>query len=337
MGAGHDSAARVLADRLRERGAAVDCVDVLTLPRWHKGEVVRGFYRLMISRAPAAYGFIMATWMDHPGFFERVTAAGAGDYERGLAERVESVGADVVVSTYNLGAQALGRLRAAGRITVPVISYVTDPGAHPYWVAPGIDSYVVPLPQTACAMRELGADPVTVAAPLVDVPPVDREEARDRWDLPDDCTVVLVNGGSWGVGSAAHTAEQLSRVAGVLPVVLCGRSERLGRRVEGLPGCRAVPWTDDAIGLLAASDVVVDNAGGTTCWEALALRRPVVLHRPIPGHGRLNVATLVAAGLATRTDDPDELAAAVRDPRPPVGADAVFAAPDVADLVADAW
>ncbi|MEE3921714.1 hypothetical protein V2I01_36055 [Micromonospora sp. BRA006-A] len=37
--------------------------------------------------------------------------------------------------------------------------------------------------------------------------------------------------------------------------------------------------------LMRAVDVMVENAGGLTCQEALAAGLPVVTYRPIAGHG----------------------------------------------------
>ncbi len=174
---------------------------------------------------------------------------------------------------------------------------------------------------------------MSTVAPLVAVGrTVDKAQARRRRELADRARVALVNGGSWGIGAAASTARTLA-AAGIVPVVLCGRSTRLAREVSRVPGARAVPWTDDVPGLLAAADVVVDNAGGTTCWEALAAGRPVVVHRPIGGHGRLNAAALADAGLADWTDDDVGLRIAALQALPSPAAEAVFAAPDAADRI----
>jgi UDP-N-acetylglucosamine:LPS N-acetylglucosamine transferase len=86
---------------------------------------------------------------------------------------------------------------------------------------------------------------------------------------------------------------------------------------------------------LAAADVVVDNAGGQLCWEALAARKPVVLFDPLPGHGRLNAAALVEADLVTLARTPEQLQDAVRHPRaaPPLPAE--WSGPPVEELVLD--
>jgi UDP-N-acetylglucosamine:LPS N-acetylglucosamine transferase len=50
--------------------------------------------------------------------------------------------------------------------------------------------------------------------------------------------------------------------------------------------------------LMAAVDVVVNNAGGVTAAEALACGRGLVIFRPVAGHGRASAAAMAKAGLA---------------------------------------
>src|SRR5579872_6575752 len=86
MGAGHDAVARALSRRLWAHGIEPETLDVLALPRWRQGDALRGFYRGMVRFAPAVYGFVMEQWMRRPEFFERVVAAGSGDYTKPLLD-----------------------------------------------------------------------------------------------------------------------------------------------------------------------------------------------------------------------------------------------------------
>jgi UDP-N-acetylglucosamine:LPS N-acetylglucosamine transferase len=69
----------------------------------------------------------------------------------------------------------------------------------------------------------------------------------------------------------------------------------------------ALGWTDDMPALLAACDVVVQNAGGLTSLEALATGVPVLTYRSLDGHGRTNAAALEAAGWIPWVRHRDEL------------------------------
>ena len=339
MGAGHDTAAAALAAQAEAEGHTVRTVDLLAMPPHGEGDLLRGFYHLMMRGFPWLYDWAMRTWIGHPGLFVFLTRNGGRSSERPLLDDVASFQPDAIVAVYNLAAQVLGRLRNQGRLDAPVATYVTDPGAHPYWVWSGVDLTLAPMGTTAAALEDMGAMAVKPVTPLVAAPylqPVDRGEARRRWGVPREARVVVVNGGSWGVGEVAAAARHLTSAADLV-LVLCGHSSRLARRIDRLSGARAVPWTTDVVGALAAADVLVDNAGGATSWEALAVGTPTVIYRPIAGHGRINAVALQQAGLARWATSVDELLAGVREPHSPVAASAVFGGERAVEVLDTLW
>ncbi|MGH3609473.1 MAG: hypothetical protein ACRDS0_27975 [Pseudonocardiaceae bacterium] len=64
-------------------------------------------------------------------------------------------------------------------------------------------------------------------------------------------------------------------------------------------------------GLMAAADVLVENAGGLTSKEALRIGLPVVTFRPIAGHGRHDAQALARLGLTDLVDDETTLRTAL--------------------------
>src|SRR5206468_2436809 len=63
--------------------------------------------------------------------------------------------------------------------------------------------------------------------------------------------------------------------------------------------------------LMAASDVLVQNAGGLTCLEAFGAGLPVVMFDPLPGHGEDNCRLMRCAGLVSPASDAAGLRATV--------------------------
>jgi UDP-N-acetylglucosamine:LPS N-acetylglucosamine transferase len=314
MGAGHMTAAKALACATEQAGGQARVTDYLELPAGPQGRLTRGLYRGMVTKAPWIYESIMRAWMRQPRVWDYFASIGQRAYIRGLQRELSKYEPDMVVSTYNLAGQLLGRLRRAGRLEIPAIAYVTDAGAHPYWVAPGVDLHLAPLAATAERLRALGASPVQTVAPLVAPPsPLTTAQARQRLGLDPDERIALVNGGSWGVGAIEETARQVSRM-GVTACVLCGNRSPLRQRIDVMPGCHAIGWTDEVPTWIKAADVVIDSAAGATGWETIVAERPLIVHKPLAGHGRLNAVTLRTAGLATVTCTGEELAAAVANP-----------------------
>jgi UDP-N-acetylglucosamine:LPS N-acetylglucosamine transferase len=141
---------------------------------------------------------------------------------------------------------------------------------------------------------------------------VRRAEGRAWLAVGDDERLVLVAGGSWGVGhELVETVAALVGTGRYRVVTLCGSDRRLRRRLEQRGLGPALGWTDRMPALLAAADVVVENAGGLTSLEAFAAGVPIVTYRPIPGHGRDNVKAMVAAGVTTSPVDRAQLLVAV--------------------------
>lgn len=329
MGAGHVVAGAELARRLAARGAAVSTLDLIAdVPG--AGARLRATYRFLLAHAPWLYDAAMRFWSRHPAPLERVTAVGDRPFAAAIARAVTTCAPDVVVSTFNLGSQCLRRMRVRGRLAVPVVTVVTDPGAHPYWLGSPDDLHVAYLARTVGDLRDLGAR-AEVVRPLVrprfDEPP-GRDAARSAVGVAG--RVVVVSAGSWAAGEVRATVDALGGDPGTTVVVLCGHDDRLRRSLSGRAGVLPLGWVEEVEIWLAAADVVVDNAGGLTCWEALTVGSPVVLYRPLPGHGRLNARVLAQEGLAAPAAGPQGLRAAVRAARV---APFVPTGPDAADVV----
>jgi processive 1,2-diacylglycerol beta-glucosyltransferase len=138
-----------------------------------------------------------------------------------------------------------------------------------------------------------------------------RAAIRESLGLPVVGPVVLVVAGSDGMGDITSTVAILANADIGHLVVLCGRNERLRQEVAELPRVLALAWRRDVADIMAASDVLVHNAGGLSLTEAFVSGLPAVTYRPIPGHGRANARVLAQAGVVAWPQDDRELVAEV--------------------------
>lgn len=318
MGGGHDGAAYELARRLEARGWQVDVRDYLQALPFSLGFFLRWVYAAQLRVAPGSYQLLYRG-------LERawpllVAAKCIAGWARPRLRRWTRAGSyDVVVSTYPLASQALGQLRRRRRLETPVVTYLTDFSVHPLWVSRNVDAHVALHPAPAAQARRMAAGiAVRVGGPLVRPEffvrhlPAQRSRVRNELGIPADVTVALIVAGSWGVGDVRATAAELVATGAAHPLVVCGRNEALAAELRLARLGSVVGWVEDMAALMAAADVIVQNAGGLTSLEAFAAGLPVLSYRCIPGHGRSNAEAMAAAGVAAHGCMLPSLAGAIK-------------------------
>ncbi|WP_425581440.1 MGDG synthase family glycosyltransferase [Streptomyces yatensis] len=312
MGAGHDAVAAELVRRLEELGQGAGRADVLELLPHGIGAGLRSFYRTTIRRAPVVYEGIYRAFF-RPGRGPRPGSAPlAALAEDRLLDLVERERPDVVVPVFHLAAQLTGRLRVRGALNMPSAVVVTDFAVHRQWLHPGNDLHLCVTPEAADTVRRALGRPSVATGPVVASRFFAPAPGASRWRrhlsaLAPGRPPVLVSVGAWGAGTRVVDTARLVSGAGYLPVVLCGRDERLRAELSRRPEVAAFGWERDMPGLLAAVRAVVDNAAGQTALEALATGVPVIGYRPIPGHGREGVRRMAVLGLSDHARDSWEL------------------------------
>ncbi|WP_433430331.1 MGDG synthase family glycosyltransferase [Nonomuraea sp. CA-141351] len=303
MGTGHDGVAAELAARLAAENADSEIIDVLRLFPLRLGSALRRGYRGMILRAPWLYEVIYQV------FFVGKRAPGTSPLTVLAASRlrrlVDARRPDEVVSTFHLAAQITGRLRERGELPCPSTVLVTDFAVHRLWLHRGNDRYLCPNPDIVGQIAAQARRPVLRCAPVVR--PEFARAVADPGRVAGSVGVdpgdrlVLVSGGSWGVGEVIATARTLTRSGRYTPLVLCGDNAGLRRRLREAGLGPALGWRDDVPELMAAAYALVDNGSGLTCEEAFAAGLPVIIHRPIPGHGRDGARAMARAGVSMHT------------------------------------
>jgi len=315
MGAGHEGAARELARRVEARGGEAVIVDFLDAFPAPLARAWRSFYLFQLRAMPESYEKTYQLFYRHPRLWKPFMR-----FERSLAGArtlrwVERYRPDIVVSTYSFATLVVGRLREEGRISAATVNFLTDFAVHPRAVHPAVDLNLAIHPVAAENARRQVNGRVVAAGPAVDpafrASPAARAATRAWLGVPDEQPLVLIVAGSWGIGDIPATVAPLVADGRFAVVTVCGQDDGLRRRLSEQGGGVVLGWTDRMPELMAAADVLVENAGGLTSLEAFATGVPVVSYRPIPGHGRDNIGSMARAGVTTVPADDAGLVAAV--------------------------
>jgi UDP-N-acetylglucosamine:LPS N-acetylglucosamine transferase len=314
VGGGHVSAARALGAALEACGARPRLLDVYV-----------ECARFPVSRFPSLYAHVAR---HHPrvwaAFFRASGRRIANPsltlrpfLARGLAEALSAQPPRLIVSVLPGVNGLLGRLKR--RVDARLEVVLTDWAAiHRTWVAQGVDHYTVPsdaarqdLLGYGVVERALEVIGIPVRAPFAAPAPTAARRAAIRAERgldPRRFTVLVMAGAEGSPRALSNVRALLDLDLDAQVLVVCGRNERLRRRLQGRPGVVALGWRRDVHRLMQAADVLVQNAGGLSFTESLVAGLPAVTYRPIPGHGRANARVLHDAGLAPWARNRAELA-----------------------------
>jgi UDP-N-acetylglucosamine--N-acetylmuramyl-(pentapeptide) pyrophosphoryl-undecaprenol N-acetylglucosamine transferase len=234
---------RVEARLVPEAGYEFDSFRISGLPRRPGTELARAL--LLAGQAPWACGKILAARRPD-------VVLGGGGYVAGpmvLAAARRRLPAALMEADAHLG--------LANRLAAPLarrvfLSYPIPGRNGPKYVATGR-----PIPESSR--------------------PVERAEARRRFELPPEGPVVLVFGGSQGSRTLNELALDAWAEQG--PAVLHLSGDRHWGELRGRvarPDYRLLPFTKEFGAALGAADLVVARAGGSI-WEVAAAGKPAVV------------------------------------------------------------
>jgi 1,2-diacylglycerol 3-beta-galactosyltransferase len=282
-GGGHRAVATALAEAL-ERGRpgefAVTRHDPLAASRLLAG------YGPLVRWAPWVWGALYHATDSRAGvaLLRRLVL---GPVRRSVADAVARWRPAVVVSCHPLTGQA------AVSCGVAVVNVVTDlPPWHAAWRVPGVTT-----------VRPAGTG-VPVREAFSPAGPAERTALRRARGLRPDGFVAVVTGGGEGAGHLRRAACALAD-SGVDVVVLCGRNQRLRRRLTGR--VTALGYVTDVADWLRCADIVVGKAGPGTIAEATCCGAPLALTSRLPGQERGNADIVIRAGAGFRARTVREL------------------------------
>lgn len=314
-GTGHIRAAEAVREAFaaREPGLHVEHVELLSIaPGW-----VRTFYgslfETVVSRAPRLWKEIYRVTDGSDQNRARWGPVAHRTLFREFRRLLKSGPWRVCLATHFLPAQL-----AAGRFGLPPLALViTDFGLHRFWVQRGVAQYFVATETMRNDLRRRRVRRTRIEVTGIPIAPAfahapSRHDARAELGLAQDRPVVVVMGGGLGIGvdegvtaalQAAHPAVQV--------VAICARNEAARVRLCSLDippeRLRVYGTVSGMERFLAAADVVAGKPGGLTVSETLAVGRPLLLTRPIPGAEEVNTRAVVQEGAGLCAATPQEM------------------------------
>jgi UDP-N-acetylglucosamine--N-acetylmuramyl-(pentapeptide) pyrophosphoryl-undecaprenol N-acetylglucosamine transferase len=249
----------------------------------------------------------LASWRAVPALFASIRAVG---------ELFQSLRPAAVVVTGGYASGPAGI--AAGLMGLPLVLQEQNsvPGMTTRALSRWADRIHIAFPEASNRLPESRQDRVRFSGnPVRRVPDLDKAEARRRFQLPENATVLLVTGGSQGSLALNRTIEdavaalarnELDRPEGLHLLWATGP-----KHFDGVCAALAtsdvpewihmVPYIDDMPAALKGADLAVGRSGAMTTAEFLNNGLPAILV-PLPtaaaNHQEKNAEALQEAGVA---------------------------------------
>jgi len=314
-GSGHRMAARALEEAFVERGIPVEVLDSTEYSRMEAWAA--RFYRELAEWGHYLWlgVYVLIRFVPGPVRFWTV-----GVQSQRIRRALQELQPRGVVSTHPFGGDVMSYLKRRGRISSHLVSVVTDYEAHPAWVNPGTDLYVVGASETREAYIRMGVAPerivdwgIPVRRMFREVRSRDPQELRRELGLDPERFTVLFLAGALGVTPVERFFPYFQKISTPVQwLFITGKNEALRKRVEGavvryqLSG-KVYGFREDVARFMQASDLIITKGGGLTVAEALALGRPLLFVHPMPGQEQGNAYFVQRHGAGYYLKKKDEL------------------------------
>lgn len=198
---------------------------------------------------------------------------------------------DIIVATHPFPEGATAFLRHFNLWQKPLLAAVlTDYSLHNIWLYKNVDMYFVATETMKDELIKSGTTQIAYAygIPIIEGERLSKEAAREKLNLNDDKTM-LIMGGGLGLGGIEKSLKELENAKVRLNIlVVTGQNEVLYERTRKIAenskhNIMVFSYTEEIFTLMAASDLLITKPGALTMTEAFSMGLPMLLHEPIPG------------------------------------------------------
>jgi processive 1,2-diacylglycerol beta-glucosyltransferase len=302
--------------RARHPGVVAEHIDAVAEMWTSYKHVYRWAYVRVVDRYPALWRSIYNSTNERStALGHALTVLASGPF----LKRVQDWRPDVVLCTHFLAPELLSRAMRRGALQCDLQAVVTDHDAHRIWYYPEVSRYFVGS-EIVKARFALGygveEEAITVSGIPVREPfsrPVDPLPTRLSYALDPKRPTVLFLSGGFAAGPMARSMIGLWRDRRDVQIIaVCGRNERLRRRIARLPRpagatLHALGFVDEVRELMEVADIVIAKSGGITTSECMAAGKPMVISAAIAGQEERNADAVVEAGAGFWAPTPEEV------------------------------
>ncbi|MDP6685597.1 MAG: glycosyltransferase [Candidatus Omnitrophota bacterium] len=322
---GHHRASLAIENALKTISPSVETLNInafgYTNPILEK--VINRTYMTVIKGKPAVWEYLY----DNPKVLKSVQGLRDAIHRfnsKKLKVLLEDFKPDVCLCTQAFPCGMIADYKKNLHLKLPLFGVLTDNAPHSYWIFEEVDYYITPSETSKEHFVKNGVALDKIRTFGIPIDPKfnshgNRAEIYRKMDFDTEWPVVLIMGGSQGLGPVENIADVLEGIAAPFQlVVICGINRKLKRKLEKKKArykkrLSVLGHVENVNELMEIASIVVTKPGGLTTAEALAKDLPMIIVHPIPGQELKNTEFLLNKGVAVRAEDAEDIAALVQE------------------------
>jgi len=312
---GHHCASLAIEDALRSTDPSTEIMNInsfhYTNPILEK--IINKTYMSVVQRTPELWDYLY----DNPKIVRRTQRLREmiHRFNSGkLKTLMEEFSPDVIICTQAFPCGMVADYKKTFSLKTPIVAVLTDYAPHSYWIYNNVDRYIVPSEETGKKLVDNGIDRSRIAIYGIPINKKfmacpNRSEMREKLGFGKDAPVVLVMGGTQGLGPIRELVSMMDNSSmNLQPVIVTGTNRKLfawldARKNNFRKPVRVLPYADNIDELMGVSSLIITKPGGITTAEALAKGLPMLIFHPLPGQEAMNTRYLLREGAAVKAEN----------------------------------
>jgi len=322
---GHHHAARAVSEALKQLNASVKTLNIETVsfisPKI--GKVIHKAYLGMIKKASSIYDLL---W-DNQRIYRttnRLREVLNKLSKDKFKELFDEFRPDATICTQAFPCGIISRLKRDYNREIKIIAVITDYDVHSYWIYENVDYYMVATEDMKIKLNKKGINDKKIKVTGIPVKPIfklskDKDKLRKKLNIDNGLPVILIIGGSYGLGPLYDVVKILSEMRESYQLlVVCGKNERMIRKIKLLKSqidkpLKCFGYVDNIDELMEISNLLITKPGGITITEALLKGIPMIIYNIVKGQESQNYRFLIKEGIAAECRDINRLKEITRD------------------------
>lgn len=239
-GGGHMRAANAIKNYINQKyeNSIVKVVDALEYISSILNKTVTEGYMHIAKHTPGVYR-VMYNSSNHKIVTQLISGINSLISKK-LVPLLNDFKPDIVITTHPFSTEMASKLKALGRINVPILCIMTDYAPHRTWISDNVDSYIVSNDLMIEPMVKMGVKKEKIypfGIPIEDAfyTPRDKNIILKEMGLDPKLPTILIMAGSFGVENILGIYKEILQLQDELQViVITGRNQALYDAIEGV-------------------------------------------------------------------------------------------------------